>query len=105
MYRAESPVFNDRYGIPRLILQVAPGPGQAARLADLAGEVAQLAEEVILDVANVPDECLERVAAFVAAVSANSSVKICGLQASQIRQLFDLGVDPRVILVGRLKAY
>ena len=93
--------MNERQSIPRLVLQVAAGPGQAARLVDLADEVVRLAQELILDAANLPDEDLGRVAAFVGAVSAGSSVKVCGLRCGQVRRLFALGVDPDVILVGR----
>jgi len=93
--------LNERQCIPRLVLQVAPGPGQAARLVDLGDEVIRLAQELVLDAANVPDEDLGRVAAFVRAVPATSSIKVCGLRPGQVRRLFELGVDPDVILVGR----
>ena len=93
--------MNERHCIPRLVLHVAPGPGHAARLVDLADEVVRLAEEVILDANNLADEDLGRVAAFLGGVSAESTVKLCGLRRGQARQLFDLGVDPDVILVGR----
>ncbi|MFL5413291.1 MAG: hypothetical protein ACJ79D_18130 [Myxococcales bacterium] len=98
---AREGTLNEGHTIPRLVLRVASGPGQAARLVDFADEVVLLAEEVVLDASDVPDDCLARVAAFVGAVSSRSKVKICGLRGPQVRQLFDLGVDPAVILVGR----
>ncbi|MFL5366181.1 MAG: hypothetical protein ACJ781_11970 [Myxococcales bacterium] len=89
------------HAIPRLVLRVAPGPRQAARLLDLADEVLCLADEVILDAGDFPDDCLDRIAAFVGAASAQGNVKVCGLRGSQLRQLFRLGIDPKMILVGR----
>src|SRR3954466_10573767 len=80
------------HAIPRLVLRVAPGPRQAARLLDLADEVLCLADEVILDAGDFPDDCLERIAAFVGAASAQGNVKVCGLRGSQVRQLFRLGI-------------
>jgi hypothetical protein len=89
----------ERHVIPRLVVRIAPA--HTARLVDLADEVVRLAEEVILDAGNLPDDCLERVAAFVEAVSTQSTVKVCGLRGSQMRELVKLGTPPRSILIGR----
>src|SRR4051812_20693453 len=92
---------NEGHTIPRLVLRVASGPGQAARLVDFADEGVLLAVGAGVGRSGVPDEGLARGAGFVGAVSSRSKVKICGLRGPQVRQLFELGVDPAVILVGR----
>jgi hypothetical protein len=87
--------------IPRLVLHV-DGRASGDRLLDLAEEVSALSPgEVILDVPDLPDDQLGKVATFMGIVSTDSAVKVCGLKAGQVRALFHLGIDPGDILVGR----
>jgi hypothetical protein len=87
--------------IPRLVLHVG-GRASGDRLLDLAEEVSALSPgEVILDVPDLPDDQLGKVATFMGIVSTDSAVKVCGLKAGQVRALFHLGIDPGDILVGR----
>ena len=87
--------------IPRLVLHV-DGRTAGDHLLDLADEVCELSpHEVILEVPDLPDDQLGKIAMFVGIVSPDSSVKVCGLRAGQVRVLFDLGVPPNDVLVGR----
>ena len=90
-----------RFVIPRLVLHV-DGRTSGDRLLDLAEEVSALSPgEIILDVPDLPDDQLGKIAMFMGIVSTDSAVKVCGLKAGQVRALFHLGVDPGDILVGR----
>jgi hypothetical protein len=90
-----------RLMIPRLVLHV-DGRTSGDRLLDLADEVSELSPvEVILEVPDLPDDQLGKIAMFMGIVSTESVVKVCGLKAGQMRVLFGLGVDPGDILVGR----
>jgi hypothetical protein len=87
--------------IPRIILRVDLGPNQGERLLELAEEMVDIGpREIVLDVTNVADEHLRRVATFVEDVSTACDVKLCGLRAPQMRQLLQLGIDVDRIIVG-----
>ena len=87
--------------IPRLVLHV-DGRTAGGQLLDLADEVSGLSPgEVILEVSNLPDDQLGKIAMFVGIVSPESAVKVCGLRAREMQVLFNLGVEPADILLGR----
>jgi hypothetical protein len=87
--------------IPRLVLHL-DGDTASGQLLDLADEVSELSPgEVILDVSDLPDDQLGKIAMFVGIVSPESTVKVCGVRAGQVRVLFNLGVEPADVLLGR----
>jgi hypothetical protein len=87
--------------IPRIVLRVDLGPHQGQRLLELAEEVVDIGpREIVLDVTNVADEHLRRVASFVEDVSTACDVKLCGLRAPQMRRLLQMGIDVDRIIVG-----
>ena len=58
------------------------------------------ARHLVLELREVRDELLPRVAAFVKYLGANRSVRVCGLAATQLSLLSALGLQSDLLRVG-----
>ena len=58
------------------------------------------ARQIVLQLEQVSDETLPRVAAFMRYLGTRRSVALCGIRAGQVAQLKSLGIDANDLLVG-----
>jgi hypothetical protein len=57
-------------------------------------------QELVLDLHQVGDDLLPRVAAVARFLSTKRRVKIAGLRGDQIREITGLGIDSQAIVIG-----
>ena len=59
------------------------------------------ARAIVLQLHNVHDDVLPRVAAFMKYLGTRRSVAVCGIRAGQATVLKSLGIEPSDVLIGK----